>query len=103
MSVKNLNLTACQVGEALNICETAASRKVGEAESFITDIMSATEAITKTGRPDRVRTAVIQKLRTVAALEAAHPEKFEAWITSLLSDSRKSPPAFLSHGQLSRR
>jgi hypothetical protein len=88
MAVRNLELSACEVGQALNVCETAASRKVGEAEMFITRALTMTAESTRSGRPDRVRTAVVQQIRTVAALAARHPEQLEPWIRRLMDEAR---------------
>ncbi len=94
MAVKNLELTACQVGEALKICETAASRKIEAAEFFIREIV-AKEAVsprlTKTAREDRLKSAIIQRLRTIAALATAHPEEFAPWIDRLLAEANEPP------------
>ncbi len=87
MPVKNLPLTAQQVGDCLDVCETAASRKVGEAEALITEvILTAGERLTRSGRPDRIKSAILPRLRTLGAIGVNHPGEWEDWIARLMDN-----------------
>jgi len=89
MSVKNLSLTAQQVGDALGVCETAASRKISAAEELLAgSMLLAAGRFSRSARPDRVRTALVERLRTVACIASRHPEELERWITRLSDESR---------------
>jgi hypothetical protein len=88
MAVRNLSLSACEVGRALGVCETAATRKVADVESFISDLLAVRVAASKSGRPDRVRTAVVCQVKTLSALVANHPEQLEPWVDRLMEEVR---------------
>lgn len=90
MSVKHLSLSACQVAAAIGTCETAASRQVQAAEDLLDGCIAEARRLTRSGRSDRVRSLVVERLRTVAALAAQHPEQLGPWIDSIMSSQRKA-------------
>jgi len=93
LAVKNLTLTAQQVSNALGICETAASRKIGEAETLISEaLLLASVRLCRTRRPDRVKSAVVERLRTVIGVASQHPNELEPWITRLIDEAFSARP-----------
>ncbi len=87
MAVKNLKLSVQQVSDALGVCPTAASRKIAAAEKFLQMVVLADPGKLATSRrPDRVRVAVVQKIRTIAALQDEFPESVEQWLDVLIAE-----------------
>jgi len=87
--IRTLDLSADEVGTALDICPTAASRKIAAAEKLLAGIIiPAFAARCRQARADRVRTAVLEPLRTVVAIAAVHPDELAPWVTRLVAESR---------------
>ncbi|HOD84723.1 MAG TPA: hypothetical protein PKG77_25185 [Phycisphaerae bacterium] len=82
--VKNLSLTTRQVARAIGTCPTAASRKVQDAEDLLDACIRQARRLSRSGRRDRVRSLVVQRLRVVASLAANHPEQLPDWIDRLI-------------------
>ena len=85
MTVRNLPLTAGQVARAMGICRRGTSRKIERMEQVLELLLAAVAAETRSGRADRIRTAVVEHLQAMATLAAAHPDAIEPWVDRLLA------------------
>jgi len=91
MAVRNLNVSAARLAAVLGVCETATSRRIAMAEELLGGyVRDGCNRLAASGRPDRVRTAVVRRLRTISAVLTHCPEDFEAWIDALLVVDGKS-------------
>jgi len=82
--VKNLELTTGQVGEAIGTCPTAASRQVQAAEDLLDLCIREAARLSRSQRPDRLHTLIVQRLRTVVSLVAKHPDQLAPWISRIM-------------------
>ncbi len=82
--VKNLSLTTGQVARAIGTCPTASSRQVAAVEDLLDGCIREARRLTRTGRRDRVRSLVVERLRVVALLASKHPEQLTDWIDRLM-------------------
>jgi len=91
MSVRNHPAPCDKLAGALEIVPQATSRKIGEAEQLFEIIFGAAGRLARTGRADRVVTAVITRMRTIVAVARNRPpEELDQWLRNFASRQHRT-------------
>jgi hypothetical protein len=90
MATKSHPATTRQLAEALGVCRTAASRKVAAAEQLLGVLCEQGGRFAGAHRAHNVRTAMVERIRTLAALIDKRPsDEFDAWLDTYLAEQAR--------------